>query len=228
LTGWQISGEVVYAFPEGTLLGTGESMVLVSFDPESANGRNIANVFKFALGMDLSAPLFARLLDPDVGTRTRDALRDEGALVQLVRPGVPAAGLPDQIPLIVVDQVDYTPEAPWPDGTVETGQSLTRTGSRSHGSLPSSWVAAPASPGSTNFFDRITGDANDSGQVDQSDLDLLLQSGKYRSQQAATWSQGDWNGDGVFDQHDIIAALLAGSFASHPFAARAVDRAMAE
>lgn len=212
LTGWQLAGEVEYAVPDSTTLGAGESMVVVGFDPTSTSGRNNANVFKFTLGLGFTEPLYGRLLDPALGNRTRDALKDEGALVQLVRPGVPPADDPSAIPLVVVDQVSYLPEAPWPEGTAATGQSLTRTSPQDYGPLPTSWLAATPSPGSATFRERLVGDSNNDGAFDQLDITLVAQGGKYLTGEAATWSEGDWTGDGLFDEMDIVAALQMGHY----------------
>lgn len=59
------------------------------------------------------------------------------------------------------------------------------------------------------------GDANQDFYVDEADLIQAFKSGKYRTDQAASWSEGDWNGgpggqvgqppvgNGRFDQNDI-------------------------
>jgi hypothetical protein len=66
---------------------------------------------------------------------------------------------------------------------------------------------------------------------DQLDLVQVLEAGKYRTGQPATWGEGDWNGapggsrgnppqgDGVSDQFDIIAALRPGHFLTGRYAA---------
>jgi hypothetical protein len=67
---------------------------------------------------------------------------------------------------------------------------------------------------------RQAGDANEDRQFDQRDIVAVLQAGKYRTGQPATWSEGDWNGDGVFDQFDIVASLQTGNYLQGPYAAR--------
>ena len=59
---------------------------------------------------------------------------------------------------------------------------------------------------------RQPGDANDDGQFDQKDVQIVLQGGKYRTGDLANWIDGDWNGDGVFDQLDIVETLQAGTY----------------
>ncbi len=54
------------------------------------------------------------------------------------------------------------------------------------------------------------GDADGDGIFGQLDIVRVLQSAKYMTGLAATWSDGDWTGDGVFDQVDLVLALQAG------------------
>ena len=41
---------------------------------------------------------------------------------------------------------------------------------------------------------------------------LFFQAGKYESNSAATWAEGDWNGDGLFDTADFVLALNEGCY----------------
>jgi hypothetical protein len=58
------------------------------------------------------------------------------------------------------------------------------------------------------------GDANLDGRFDSSDLNAVLQAGKYRSAAVAdaTWATGDWNGDQEFDQRDLIFVFQQGEY----------------
>jgi hypothetical protein len=63
------------------------------------------------------------------------------------------------------------------------------------------------------------GDTNLDQVFNQIDIVALLQGGKYRTGETATWSEGDWDGNGRFDQFDVIVAqqtspahYLAGPF----------------
>lgn len=219
LTGWQLAGQVRYAFPEGATLGANKSMVILTFDPTAATGRTKAEVFKITLGMSPADEVFGVLTDPH-NSRSRDVVRDDGALVKLVRPGLPSPEDPNAIPMLVVDQVNYLPTSPWPGGTARGGKSLTRVGGQDYGLFATSWVAANPSPGTAQFFERIAGDANDDGKFDQLDVTLALLSGKYRTGEPARWLEGDWTGDGVFDQLDLVAALQTGNYGQGSLAAR--------
>ncbi len=72
----------------------------------------------------------------------------------------------------------------------------------------------------TQFSAKQPGDSNGDGTVDQLDISLVLQSGKYLSGDPATFTEGDWNEDGLFDQRDIVFALQAGTFIPRSRAAK--------
>jgi hypothetical protein len=63
------------------------------------------------------------------------------------------------------------------------------------------------------------GDVNLDRQFDTLDIVAVLQAGKYRSGEIASWADGDWNDDFVFDQRDIVAALTTGAYLTGPYAA---------
>jgi hypothetical protein len=217
LTGWQLAGNVSYSFPDGMALGAGQSAVIVSFDPAAGNAASKVGIFRFILGLPPTDGVLGAVIDAE-NRRSRDAIRDDGALVQLVRPGLPATDDPDTIPLIVVDQVSYSSAAPWPAGTAAGGNSLTRARPEAYGLLASSWAGATPSPGTAQFSAQIAGDSNEDGRFNQLDLVQVLEGGKYQTGQPATFGEGDWNGDGVFNQLDIVTALQAGNYLA-PFAA---------
>jgi hypothetical protein len=74
----------------------------------------------------------------------------------------------------------------------------------------------------------ILGDSNGDGQFDNLDIVHVLEAGKYKSGQQATFSEGDWNSDGVFDALDIISALQSARYVSSANAALvALDAVMA-
>ena len=211
LSGWHLGGDFAYEFPAGTTLDAGGSAVLVSFDPASRTGPQKVNVLRFLLGMPPTQEALGEISDPN-DRRSRDVIKDGGALVQLVRPGLPAIDDPNTIPMIVVDQVSYLPTPPWPQGTAGEGKSLTRARRGSYGPLSSSWIAAAPSPGTFEFAGRLAGDSNEDGQFNQLDLVQVLQGGKYQTGQPATFGEGDWNEDGFFNQLDIVAALQTGAY----------------
>jgi hypothetical protein len=71
----------------------------------------------------------------------------------------------------------------------------------------------------------VLGDSNGDGRFDQQDIVAVLQAGKYRTGQVATFAEGDWNGDRFFDQLDILAALQTDRYVAD---AMAVDTILAD
>ncbi len=60
------------------------------------------------------------------------------------------------------------------------------------------------------------GDANFDGSFTSDDLVVVFAAGKYETQQAANWSEGDWDGDLVFDSADLVAAFADGGYELGP------------
>ena len=209
LAGWRLTGDVTLDFPEGMVLGAGQTAVVVGFDPSDVNK---SSVFRFTLGMSAEVPLLGQLSDSRGRRGSSGVMADEGALVQLVRTGEPSQDDPGVIPVLVVDQIAYGPVSPWPEGPAGHGQSLTRVRPQDHGLDANSWVGAAPTPGHVQFFQRLAGDVNDDGQFDQADVAQLLQSAKYLQDDSAGWWEGDWDGDGLFNPRDIVLALQTGSF----------------
>ncbi len=56
------------------------------------------------------------------------------------------------------------------------------------------------------------GDTNVDGEFNTSDLVIVLERGKYETDTAAVWSEGDWTGDGRFNTGDFVAALQDGGY----------------
>jgi parallel beta-helix repeat protein len=67
-------------------------------------------------------------------------------------------------------------------------------------------AGTPLAAGATLRWTNGAGDANGDREFNQFDVIQVLQSGKYLSAVAASWSEGDFNGDGLFNQFDIVAA----------------------
>ena len=56
------------------------------------------------------------------------------------------------------------------------------------------------------------GDANLDLVFDTSDFVSVFLVGKYETEQAATWAEGDWDGDGVFSSGDFVSAFMGGGY----------------
>jgi hypothetical protein len=206
LSGWLLTGDGVdFEFPQGTTIDSGQTLTLVPFVPESSPSDIM--VFQFFYGIPAGANFAG-----DFRESRRTSLDDEGAHLLLQKPGTPPADDRRFEPFYWVDELTYDNEAPWPSDVAGNGNSLTRVSATQPGFLPSNWTAAPTSPGSAEFTERVLGDVDGDGLFSQSDLGQMLQSGKYLTGEAAAFDEGDFTGDGRFDQYDIIAILVAGHF----------------
>ena len=210
LTGWHVDGDIGFEFPEGTMLADGESVVITTLRPGNTNDANKLNVIRFTTGLKPEVQLLGRFLDAN---GRRGSLNDQSADIQLVRPGLASVEEPELVPTIVVDAVHYQNSAPWTMDASETGKSLHRVSAASNGLIASSWIANDVSPGSFEAAVIVLpGDSNGDGQFNQLDIVAVLQAGKYKTGQAATFAEGDWNTDGFFDELDIVAALQTGAY----------------
>ena len=203
--GWQIDGATEFLIPDGTTIDPGQTLTIVAFD---ANDSRQSSVFRFTL----AAPLTAALVGP-----IHEPLDDVRGQLRLLRPDMSPADGSDFIPRIVVDEVTYDSTSPWPAIAAGSGNSFSRAQPTDWGNFPSSWIARLPSPGGTQFVARYAGDSNDDGQFGASDLDFVLQAGRYMTSELADWSQGDWTGDGFFDQRDVVAALQSGGFSGDTY-----------
>ena len=190
LDGWQVDG-FGYRFPVGVMLQPAATIVVVPFDPAAEPAK--AAAFQAVYGI-AQAPT---LLGPATGS-----LQDGGETIRLLRPenlSVPTGYL-------LVDQLGYDNQAPWPPEADGAGQSLVRITANTFGGLPASWMADVPSPGSTTLF--LPGDVNADGQINGLDVApfvRLLLNGSY--QVAA-----DMDADGVINGLDVepFVAVVVG------------------
>lgn len=132
LSDWSISGDVELEFANGPSIGSGEALVLVSFDP--ANTTRL-NAFRTHFAMDASTPIAGPL---------SGSLNNSYGLVQLNQPDTPDA---DGIPLVTVDEVVYDDLAPWDVSADGQGDSLHRIAPSTLGAFAASWTGESPTPG---------------------------------------------------------------------------------
>lgn len=115
---YRITGGVTYTFPSGTSLPAGEKLWLVSFDPVI----NTVLLAKFRTTYGLSDS------DPVYGPYQGD-LSNGGGRVALERPQESEDPLaPFDISWVVLDELFYFNQAPWPTSADGGGHPLIRTG----------------------------------------------------------------------------------------------------
>jgi hypothetical protein len=185
LAGWQLDGTIEFEFGDAAELGTGQTLVVVSFDPTDIDNRGRLRAFRLHYGLDESV----RLVGGYAG-----GLNDGYGRVTLLRPGAPLEDDPSRHVQLIEDEVRYDDRSPWPTNADGNGASLTRASWDAFGNAAASWRGLPPSPG---YLAAVSGDLNLDGQVDGADLDALC----------AGINQGDgqfdWDGDGSVNENDM-------------------------
>jgi CotH kinase protein/Lamin Tail Domain/Chitobiase/beta-hexosaminidase C-terminal domain/Fn3 associated len=115
---WRIDGGVSYAFASGTALPPDEKLWLVSFDPADTT---LLNLFCTTNGLNAASET---ILGPYEGQ-----LSNEGERVAVERPQESDDPLqPLDVSWVIVDELFYFDQSPWPSGADGTGYPLFRTG----------------------------------------------------------------------------------------------------
>jgi hypothetical protein len=132
---WRLDGGISYTFPPGVVLPPGGVLLVLEVDPSDPVA--LAD-FRSAYGLTNGSHQFFGPYD--------GALRNRGERVALEKPQFP--DLPgDPYSWVVVDEVIYGNQTPWPSAANGGGQSLGRTVAASWGDDPASWQATTPSPG---------------------------------------------------------------------------------
>jgi hypothetical protein len=223
LTNWRLRGGVDYDFDSGLNLEPGGTLVVLRFNPaDPENGRRLS-----ALRAHYKINDSVRLVGGYAGE-----LSNSDDRVRLLRPEiVETVPTPTTIHLWE-DELLYDDLAPWPLDADGGGSSLERIAATAFGNDPRSWRAAAPTPGVA--FGSRPGDFDDNGQVDLTDINLLL--AQLASGAPATrfdltgdgqvnandrdamvrdilrTSYGDANLDGIFDSRDFISVFQRGGY----------------
>ncbi|MFT5524358.1 MAG: hypothetical protein ACI9HK_002310, partial [Pirellulaceae bacterium] len=136
LTNWQLDGGISFTFPSGTLMTTGEILVVVSFDPVA--NPTLETSFRTFYNLDASATIIG-------GYSGR--LGNGGDTIRLLRADVPPIDEPNFIPLVLEDELTYDDVAPWPTSVDGLGDSLNRSTPVSLGNDAGGWHQDIPSPG---------------------------------------------------------------------------------
>jgi hypothetical protein len=121
------------------------------FDP--ANPANAARLTAFRAAYP-SLPASALLVGGYAGAVSGGVLDNGGETVRLSRPDEPQTG--GLVPYLLVDEVDYDDDAPWPTSPDGTGPSLTRGSQSVFGNDAANWSGQPASPGAASLAQPLT------------------------------------------------------------------------
>ncbi|MEX2140974.1 MAG: lamin tail domain-containing protein [Pirellulales bacterium] len=150
LAGWKFDAGIDFTFGATTLPARG-TLVVLRFDP--ANAGNAAKLTAFCAAYP-SLPQNAQLVGGYAGVLNGGVLDNGGETVRLVRPDTPQPG--GLIPYLLVDEVDYNDQAPWPISPDGTGTSLTRASRSIYGNEPTNWSGESASPGVADLEQPLT------------------------------------------------------------------------
>ena len=153
---WRLNG-VGFDFPTGIEISANGLIVISANTPDAFRSSN-------SIGQE------TQVLGPYSGI-----LQDNGERLQLQRPDAPDTSPAGEvvIPYIVVDEVRYNDNDPWPTGADGAGSSLERINANAYGNDSVNWRASPgaASPGLENDGNRRP--------VVSAGPDVLLEAGSF-------------------------------------------------
>jgi hypothetical protein len=133
--GWRIDGGVSFTFPNGVTLPGLARLLVVNFSPTNAAQ---SNAFRATYAIAGNLPMY--------GPYTSGKLANSSGRVAVEKPQAP--DLPgDPISWVIVDEVIYGDQDPWPLAADGFGPSLHRQDMLRHGSDPANWQAATPTPG---------------------------------------------------------------------------------
>ncbi|MEX0641213.1 MAG: lamin tail domain-containing protein, partial [Pirellulales bacterium] len=141
LGGWRFDAGVAFELTPGTTLPALGSLVVVPFNPSDPASAALATAFRTAYGIGMEVTLVGGYFG---------VLDNGGETVRLVRPDVSPPDEPFFTPYVLVDEVRYDDDAPWPATADGGGHSLTRNSAAVYGREISNWRGATPTPGSVD------------------------------------------------------------------------------
>ena len=164
LGGWRLDRAVDYEFSSPALVAAGETVVVVDFDPVIDTAADA--LFRSIYGIDASV----QLVGPWGAGKTLD---NGGEAVRLERDADRLQAGQTQFDHILIDQVSYEDDPPWPASADGGGDALHRRNPVLPGSSSGSWSTAFPTPGSVDFSAATLADFDGDDFVGANDIDLL-------------------------------------------------------
>ena len=130
---WRLRSGIDFDFPPNFTLQPGQHLIIVSFDPAE---QKLLNSFRTRFSIAATVPV----IGPFSGQ-----LENSGESIRLSQPDTPET---NSVPYILVDQVDYSNQAPWSSGADGIGLTLQRLVETAYGNDPTNWTAVAPSAGS--------------------------------------------------------------------------------
>jgi concanavalin A-like lectin/glucanase superfamily protein/CotH protein/lamin tail-like protein/Ig-like domain-containing protein len=130
---WRLRGGVEFDFPTGVTMSGGGLVLVANFDVSDSG---LLNAFRQKFNVPEGVPIFGPY---------RGQLNNNEDEIELKKPDTQL--FDGTVPYVMVEQVDYRDESPWPPTADGTGASLHRLTSSSYANDPASWVAAAPGAG---------------------------------------------------------------------------------
>ncbi|MBM4153557.1 MAG: hypothetical protein FJ221_00800 [Lentisphaerae bacterium] len=146
---WKLSGGISYTFPSGSALTGGQYAVVAGGDPAAFRASN-------------GIPAHIQVFGPFEG-----ALDAAGERIRLRKPGSPE---PDgTVPYVLVEEVEYDDDAPWPVAGAMDGRSIERASTAWFSNDPAHWRAGL--PGGGPGLVLSDGDSDGDSLPDEWEID---------------------------------------------------------
>jgi hypothetical protein len=158
---WRLDGGVQFTFPLGVTLAPLSHLLVVNFDPD--HDPVMLNWFRARYGVSTNTPLFG----PYQGNLSNGGERV--ALDKPDKPEVPPSPIAGFVPYVLVEEVNYSNQLPWPVGADSTGNSLQRIAGVQFADDPANWQAGAPTAGRLNQG-ADTADTDHDGLPDEWEL----------------------------------------------------------
>ncbi len=191
---WRLSDSVSFSFPVGTTIPSHGRLLVVGFDPAACP--DCLSAFQIRYNTPPLSP-GTNIVGPWKGT-----LPDQLGVISLERPQVPDV-LGENVSWVLVDEVIYFHQTPWPPIVAGGSQVLQRRPELLDGNHPAAWYTTLATPGRQGI---ARSDINADTGVDLYDWALV----------SAAWltetGEENWNSacdlsvptDGVINLDDLL------------------------
>ncbi|HWI59128.1 MAG TPA: lamin tail domain-containing protein, partial [Bacillota bacterium] len=136
---WRLDGGVQFGFPQGVMLAPWSYLLVVNFDP--AQDPVAVDWFRSRYNLSSSTPLYG----PYQGNLANEGERI--GLYQPDKPEIPPSPVAGFVPYVLVEEVHYSNQSPWPVAAAGTGNSLGRIFASEFADDPINWQAGTPSPG---------------------------------------------------------------------------------
>jgi len=135
---WKLARAVEFAFPTNAIMPAGGYLLVVGFDPALAPAR--LGAFRARYDVPAEVPI----LGPYHGN-----LSNGEDTVALYKPDEPVISGPEagQVPYVLVEQIRYSDQPPWPSAPDGLGHALNRIDPAQFGDDPANWDGSVPTPG---------------------------------------------------------------------------------